>query len=311
MSQQKQESRAVMVFDTWNSTSSVRARPYAYELSGQDFLRAQPSLWFPAVLMPIMGCPGIEGLPLQEARKLHVSHLLYFLDYTTELEMTIVNKAVDCMVHGEISMYFSKGERFAVLKLYADEGYHALFSRDLAEQIAGYYRLERFHSVRLKHLSRVLARCTGKREELALFVMAFISETVVTRELSQLGQDDLSLPIFNMVRDHLHDEAKHSIFFADCFVKLWAQVSPCEKDFVVDALLVVVRVFCRPDISFIRFQTKDTALCRERVVNHLRQNWRRRIPSTLQLTLKAIRRTDLLSNASYFRRLKDEGWLDE
>ncbi|WP_313710853.1 diiron oxygenase [Pseudomonas sp.] len=311
MNQQKEVIRAVMVFDTWDSTSSVRARPYAYELSGQDFLRAEPSLWFPRALMPLMGCPGIESLPLQKIRKLHVSHLLYFLDYTTELEMTIVNKAVNCMVHGELSMHFSVGERSAVLKLYADEGYHALFSKDLAEQIAGYHRLERYRSVRLKHLSRLLARCSGKWEELALFVMAFISETVITRELSLLGQDDLNVPVLSMLRDHLHDEAKHSVFFADCFVKLWGQASTAERDFVVNALLVVVRIFCRPDISFIRSQAKDTALCRERVVNHLRQNWRRRVASTLQLTLKAVRRTDLLSNASYFRQLKNEGWIDE
>ncbi|MGJ7548320.1 diiron oxygenase [Pseudomonas alloputida] len=103
--------------------------------------------------------------------------------------------------------------RCEVLKLYADEGYHALFSKDLAEQIAGYHRLERYRSVRLKHLSRLLVRYSGKWEELALFVMAFISETVITRELSLLGQDDLNVPVFSMLTDHLHDEAKHSVFF--------------------------------------------------------------------------------------------------
>ncbi|MFJ4349236.1 diiron oxygenase [Pseudomonas sp. NPDC089401] len=310
MKQKKAVNRSLMAFDAWDSSSSVRTRPYAYALSKKDCLQAEPSLWFPTALVPLTGYPEVKGLPVHGLRKLHIRCLLYFLDYTTELEVALVNRAVTCMVQGDLSGFFSPDERNAALKLYTDEGYHALFSNDLAEQVATYFKLSRFRSTRLKHFNDLLATCGRGDEALGLFVMAFISETVITQALSLLTRDELILPVFNMLKDHLHDEARHSVFFAGCFATVWQQASDTEREFIVNTLIVGLRIFCRPDIPFARFQLKDAAVCCEGAVRFLRQNWRLRMPATLQLTLNAIRRTDLLSNVSYFCRFKKEGFID-
>lgn len=299
--------RGVQVFETWSDTSAVRCRQYAYDLSAEDFMLTDPSLWFPTGLIPLMGCSEVRGMPVDDVRKIYAGHLLYFLDYTAELELALVNKAVFCMVYGPLSKYFSVSECSAALKLYADEGYHALFSKVMAEQVAGYFQLDRHRSVRFKYFDRVCARDFNSCEGLALFVMAFISETIITRELSLLARDDLLSPIFHMFQDHLHDEAKHSVFFSDCFVTLWGKISGAQRDVVVDMLVIGFRIFCRPDIAFVRSQLVGRDVCITNVVNHLRQGWSKRASSLLSLTMKAIHRTDLLDNKSYVRQFEIEG----
>ncbi|MFJ4434275.1 diiron oxygenase [Pseudomonas sp. NPDC089395] len=307
MKQQERIGRGVQVFETWNDTSAVRCRPYAYDLSAQDFMQVNPSLWFPTALIPLMGCSEVKVLPVENLRKIYAGHLLYFLDYTAELEVALVNKAVSCIVYGPLSKYFSASERSTALKLYADEGYHALFSKMMAEQVADFFELDRHRSARLKHFDRLLASDLNHNEELVLFVMAFISETIITRELALLVRDDLVSPVFHMLQDHLHDEAKHSVFFSDCFVTLWGKISDVEKDVVVKMLVIGFRIFCRPDIAFVRSQLEGKGFCSASIVSQLRQGWPSRAVSLLMLTMKAIRRTDLLANKSYLRQFEIEG----
>ncbi|MFK0310048.1 diiron oxygenase [Pseudomonas sp. NPDC090233] len=302
-------SRAEKVFESWSFASTVRARPYMYKFSDQNYLTREPGLWFPEALMPLLKHPKVGELVKERLVDIHIQHLLHFLDYTTKLEVAHVNRAVSAMIHGALFYYFSEGERCVALKLYTDEGYHALFSNEMAEQLARRFSLRRKKSGRIRQFDRIVSASPAEFKHLAAFVIAFVSETVIVEELSCLARSDLVPPVFNMFKDHLHDEAKHAVFFSECWVRLWPQLLPTEKNFVVDLLVKVISVFGRPDTRFLLSALSfDPALGRL-VVADLKSTWKSGVHRVLALTIKALRRTDLLDREVYLRKFQAAGLL--
>jgi len=299
--------RSVAMFRNWHLSSAVRSRPYAYQFSAVDFAQSEPGLWFPAALSPALTHDAVKALSKQELMILHVYHLVYFMDYTTALEMAHVNEAVRCVVGGDLEKYFEEDERRIALKLYADEGYHALFSRDIADQVAKRFELVRVKSARIVRLDRILEKTPLAFRCLTRFCIAFVSETLITHELYKLSRDSLVEPVANMLNDHLHDEGRHAVFFSDCFARLWRQISTCEKSHVVQVLLEVLPVFCRPDVAFLRMLFKSRPVVGEQIVGYLEANWATRMPEISGPTLRAIERTDLLDDEGYFLQFKLAG----
>lgn len=297
-------------FSTWDKTSSVRSRPYKYMLTREDTKETNPERWFPSVLIPELTKPLTDILPAHARLKIHIGYLLHFLDYTTDLEIMYVNRAVPCITVGSLARFFSAQDRLSALKLYTDEGYHALFSKELSDQILQYFAIPRRRSTRLNHLDRICHNHFGKHLDLVLFLIAFVSETIIVRELSWLSHDDLVAPIFHMFQDHLLDEAKHAIFFADAFVNLWGQLSTNEKSFAVTALISIIHAFFRPNTTLIRTLTQEHFLTVKKSLSTHPKNWKSRIIKTTTLTMKAVRRTDLLENHDYLEALRVGGLLE-
>jgi len=303
------ENRAVAAFGAWHTSSAVRARPCAYEFSVQDLQVNEPKLWFPEVLMPLLKCPQVSELAKEQLFHIHVQHLIHFLDYTTALEVTHVNSAVIAITHGALSQYFDEGEKRVALKLYTDEGYHALFSKEMADQLAQHFHLLRSRSGRIMQLDKIVYDSPIEFKHLVAFVIAFVSETIIVQELSCLTRNDLVLPVFHMFKDHLQDEARHSVFFAECWVRLWSQLSNRERDLVVGVLVKIICVFCRPDTRFILRALSFDPLLGRNVIAELRRGWRRRMPLVLAPMIKALRRTDMLDNSAYVKTFQAAGIL--
>ncbi|WP_082044664.1 diiron oxygenase [Pseudomonas sp. C5pp] len=299
--------RSITMFRDWHLSSAVRSRPYVYKFSEADFSQSEPGLWFPAALSPVLAHDSLKAFSKQELRALHVYHLVYFMDYTTELEIAHVNEAVQCIVIGGLKKYFEDGERCIALKLYADEGYHALFSRDIAGQVARHFDLMRAKSTRIMGLDRILEKSPLEFRCLTRFCIAFVSETLIASELLKLSRGSLVGPVAHMFIDHLHDEGRHAIFFSECFVRLWRKISVCEKNYVVQVLLEVLAVFCRPDIPFLQMLFEGRPVIGNEIVVYLESNWSARMLEVSGPTLRAIQRTDLLDDEGYLLQFKMAG----
>jgi len=299
--------RVELAFEAWHTSSAVRARPYAYEFSVQDYQICEPALWFPEILMPLLKLSRVRELSKEQLLEIHVQHLINFLDYTTDLEITHVNSGVNTMTHGALSQYFTESEKCAALKLYTDEGYHALFSKEMAEQLAGHFIFVRRRSARVKQLDKVVAASPVEFKHLVAFVIAFVSETIIVQELSCLARSDLVSPVFHMFKDHLQDEAKHSVLFVECWVRLWSQLTGRERDFIVDLVIKVICIFCRPDTRFLLSILNFDRTLGRAVVAEMRKSWRARMPHVIDTTMKALRRTDVLDCQVYLERFKASG----
>ncbi|WP_434709154.1 diiron oxygenase [Pseudomonas sp. R1-1] len=233
----------------WESRASVRSSTHDYLLPDDVAAQLQTRHWFPPAFIPYLAHPAIQAAGLDVQHRLSANHLVHFLDYTTLLEHRIVNRAVEVIVHRELPVFVPLAMKHAALQLYTDEGYHALFSNRLAEQIAGFYGISGRPALpkRIARLNALIARTPEKHRPLAWFLLGFVSETIIARELLDVCRDSLVSSVSDMLRDHLTDEARHSRYFAEVFHYLWLSMLSRQRTFVSRTLLEIIGIFFEAD----------------------------------------------------------------
>ncbi|WP_336356915.1 diiron oxygenase [Pseudomonas granadensis] len=233
----------------WESRASVRSSTHDYLLPDDVALQLQTRHWFPPAFIPYLAHPAIQAAGRDVQHRLSANHLVHFLDYTTLLEHRIVNRAVEVIVHRELPVFVPLAMKHAALQLYTDEGYHALFSNRLAEQIAGFYGISGRPVLpkRIARLNALIARTPEKHRPLAWFLLGFVSETIIARELLDVCRDSLVSSVSDMLRDHLTDEARHSRYFAEVFHYLWLSMLSRQRTFVSRTVLEIIGIFFEAD----------------------------------------------------------------
>jgi hypothetical protein len=233
----------------WDSRASVRSSTHDYQLPDDVQQQLQSRYWFPPAFLPYLAHPAIQAAGREVLHRLSANHLVHFLDYTTLLEHRIVNRAVEVIVHRELPIYVPLPMKHAALQLYTDEGYHALFSNRLAEQIAALYGMTGRPVVpkRITRMNAMIARTPEKNRPLAWFLLGFVSETIIARELLDICRDTLVSSVNDMLRDHLTDEARHSRYFAEAFHYFWLSMNSRQRSFVSRTLLEIIGIFFEVD----------------------------------------------------------------
>jgi len=233
----------------WESRASVRSSTHDYLLPDDVAVQLQTRHWFPPAFIPYLAHPAVQAAGGEVLHRLSANHLVHFLDYTTLLEHRIVNRAVEVIVHRELPVFVPLAMKHAALQLYTDEGYHALFSNRLAEQIARFYGITGRPALpkRIARLNALIARTPEKHRPLAWFLLGFVSETIIARELLDVCRDSLVSSVSDMLRDHLTDEARHSRYFAEVFHYLWLSMHNRQRTFVSRTLLEIIGIFFETD----------------------------------------------------------------
>ncbi|WP_285419137.1 diiron oxygenase [Pseudomonas sp. efr-133-TYG-5] len=246
----------------WNRRAAVRTSNHDYRLPEDLLQQLQTRHWFPPAFLPYLAHPAIAAAGREVQHRLSANHLVHFLDYTTLLEHRIVNRAVEVIVHGELPARVMPQMKTAALQLYTDEGYHALFSCLLAEQVASFYgitgrpRMPR----RITRLNALIARTGEEHRALAWFVVGFVSETIIARELLEVCRDGLVCSVSDMLRDHLSDEARHSRYFAAVFRYLWQRLDSRRQTFVAGALLEIIGIFFEVDEQWLQQSLREAGI---------------------------------------------------
>lgn len=246
----------------WNTRAVVRTSEHTYSLPSDVEQQLETRHWFPPAFLPYLEHPTVKSAGRAMAHRLSANHLVYFLDYTTLLEHRIVNRAVETIVHGELDVGVPQRMKKAALQLYTDEGYHALFSNNLAEQVAAHYGMvERpVMPQRIARLNALLDRTPDKHTSLAWFLTGFVSETIIAKELLDVCRDALVCGVEEMLRDHLADEARHSRYFCEVFHHLWLHLTSAQRTFCAARLLEIILIFFEVDEPWLRGSFRSAGL---------------------------------------------------
>ncbi|MEJ6818202.1 MULTISPECIES: diiron oxygenase [Pseudomonas] len=246
----------------WENRASVRSSTHDYRLPEDVQQQLQSRHWFPPAFLPYLAHPAIKAAGRETLHRLTASHLVHFLDYTTLLEHRIVNRAVEVIVHRELPVYVPQAMKHAALQLYTDEGYHALFSNRLAEQIAGVYGFSARPVMpqRITRMNALIARTPQKHRALAWLLLGFVSETIIARELLDVCRDSLVSSVSDMLRDHLADEARHSRYFAEVFHYVWLSMNSRQRAFASKTLLEIIGMFFETDEPWLRQSLRDAGI---------------------------------------------------
>lgn len=246
----------------WNTRASVRTSEHTYELPADLEQQLQTRHWFPPAFLPYLGHPGIAAAGPAVIHRLSANHLVYFLDYTTVLEHRIVNRSVETIVHGELGTCIPQRMKTAALQLYTDEGFHALFSNSLAEQIAAHYGISQrpLMPQRITRLNALLDQTPDRHKALASFLLGFVSETIIARELLEVCRETLVSSVQEMLRDHLTDEARHSRYFSEVFHYVWLTLNSSQRTFAARLLAQVILLFFEVDEPWLRESLRSSDL---------------------------------------------------
>lgn len=255
----------------WDSRASVRASKHNYLLPANLQQQLKSRYWFPPAFLPYLNHPTIKNRGRSIAIRLSANHLVYFLDYTTLLEHRIVNQSVETIVHNELGLTIPSEMKIAALQLYTDEGYHALFSTQLADQVVDFYGIgdRGILPKRIVKLRDWIESTPKKYTKLAWFLVGFVSETIIAKELLNLTHGELVSSVQEMLRDHLNDEARHSRYFCEVFHYLWCRLSFDQQKFTSRSLLEILFIFFEVDEPWLTQSLRSVGLDEKHVTQIL------------------------------------------
>jgi hypothetical protein len=236
--------------DRWYEQAGVRTG--VRRMFHEDAERGK--VFFPAALVPYATHEALRGLPPERMRELAVRHLYQFLLSTTHLETRVVNVAAESVANGRAGLADLPARlRLDAFKVYCDEGYHALYSLDLADQIAAVTGIAvpdwdyGGFVERLRDTGReLLPGAPG----LAELLQAVVFETLITAVLNEVPADEtVADPVRDLLRDHARDEGRHHRFFALFFKELWVRLSPADRAGAARALPALIRAALTWDLG--------------------------------------------------------------
>lgn len=241
--------------EKWYETAGVRCgvrRVFSGEHAGD----APGKVFFPRRLVPHLAHPAVAVLPQARRDMLPLLHLYQFLLATTHVETRVVNVGAERIANGRLGLSMPAVTRMDAFKVYCDEGYHALYSLDLAEQIA------RATGVPVPpwNYGSFVERLTGAacaqlpdEPVLAQLLQVVVFETLITAILNEApGDPDLDETVRDLLRDHARDEGRHHRFFSGFFHQLWAGLRPGLRTQVALTLPALIEVCMTADVVPVR-----------------------------------------------------------
>jgi hypothetical protein len=236
----------------WDAKATVRAQPRRM-LCDEE---AAGKLFFTPELVPAAQHPLVRALGPDAVRTLQVRHLYRYLDFTTRLELEVINNVARDIALDRAGPDLPDVMRADAFKLCTDESYHAYFSDDMRRQVSEATGItpQRTQTPpflrRLRAITRALPR-DQRRLSVALF--AVVSETLISGILAQVPKDErVVTAVRALIADHAEDEGRHSAFFSQFFAYLWPRLGAELQAALGPLLPQFILAFLEPDSSAVR-----------------------------------------------------------
>jgi hypothetical protein len=178
--------------------------------------------------------------------------LLAHLRFTSLLELDYINPVCHAITQGKLLVELSTQQKIDALRIYCDEGGHALFVEELAGQLTENFAIAEQIVTRPKFAS-VLDTIIEENKfnvspKLIHLFFVTISETLITRTLNYIPKDMRVASVVRLVMsDHALDEALHNVYFRELFPLLWNALSSTEKVVIGRILPQLIWAFLDPN----------------------------------------------------------------
>ena len=201
----------------WNFTASVRTNPETYDLNLSD--NGKPSLsWHLPNYSGILSHPTFSGVTESQKSYIMGIQLLEFTIKQARFEIDCVNKVAANLSQGQYNFTISDEFKIDALKIYTDEGYHALFTQKISDQIREHYKIEfgeldQFIEPHFQKLYSLKDNYDKKYAYLADIAIVLVSENQIVADISDEMKNIVHEPIRLMFKDHMIDETFHAKYF--------------------------------------------------------------------------------------------------
>ncbi len=230
-------------FSRWDELSWIRSKPIR-----KDSISGLP---FSPKLVPLSSHQAIAKYS-NAWMTILAYRLLTHLQFTTQLELNYVNPVCSALVQEQTPISLTIEQRNDALRIYCDEGGHALFVELLSTQVEETFGINRsiigctqFH----RTLGKIIAEHQPRLSpNLIKLFFVTISETLVTNVLNNIPDDpQVASVVCAVISDHAADEALHSVYFRNLFPLLWNSLAPVEKEEIGQLLPQLIWAFLEPE----------------------------------------------------------------
>jgi hypothetical protein len=239
-------------FENWYDAAGVRGgvrRMFADETDAGK-------VFYPQHLVPYLAHEALADLTASQRRALTIRHLYQFLLSTTHLETRIVNTTAERIATGRAGLDLPNSMRLDAFKVYCDEGYHALYSLDLADQIAtatGVAIPAWDYGGFVDRLEEAGRRLLPDEPALLPLLQTVVFETLITAVLNEIPNDPTVITVVReLTRDHAKDEGHHHRYFTQFFHELWTGLEHRLREPVARTLPALVQACLTWDVEPIR-----------------------------------------------------------
>jgi hypothetical protein len=248
MNEMKESLQAELIYRTpfhyWDESSWIRSKPVTQA-------PLDVGLPFPVSIVPLASHPEVASRPRNQV-KLLAYRALAHLKFTTVLELEHVNVVCRALAQGESPIPLTAEQKHDALRIYCDEGGHALIVELLGRDLATIHDLDRsvLEQPQFDRTLKEIREEFGHVLPLMLLDTCFVSvsETLITKLLSEVPKDLSVTPAVRQVlRDHAADEGHHREYFRWFFQKLWRVLPEDARRLVGQLLPEFLFAFLGPD----------------------------------------------------------------
>ena len=234
----------------WDTKAAVRVKPRRILLKDEE---SMGRVFFSPELVLVAQHPLVRQLGPDAVRDMQVQHLYRYLDFTTQLELEVINEVSKEIALGKVDTELPDVMREDAFKLCTDEAHHAYFSDDVKRQVVSatgvvpdFLGTPRF----LRQLRAMQRDLPPDLSMLGEILFTVVSETLISTILAQIPRDDRVITVVrNIVADHAEDEGRHSAYFSQFFSYFWPQLS-CDQRAALGPLLPrFISAFLEPDLD--------------------------------------------------------------
>lgn len=242
----------------WDRKSSIRSRPRRLLNPEQKNEYFYPITRQPLAIHPLIQARG------EDAVRFILTHTVYKFMYDIAiLETEVVNKGALMIANDHLNLNFPAALRHDALSIIIDEAYHAYVAIDYLNQVEALTGVAvqeiPTNTTVIRAMNLIKEKLPDDVSGLFELIAVCIGEHVLTKDLISIGKDSNVGEFFKVIMaDHVLDEGRHAIFFANILEFVWAKMSESQRDCIGAILPEFMREYLRQDIQ----KDYDTAILR-------------------------------------------------
>ncbi|RPG53597.1 MAG: hypothetical protein CBE48_001120 [Flavobacteriales bacterium TMED288] len=253
----------------WDKHAAVRVSNKSYDLKLNDIDSNDDLNWHLPSYSAILKHDGLKSLSDDQKRFVMGTQLLEFVEKTTIFEVEHVNNVANSLALGKYNFEIPNILKVDAFKIYTDEGFHALFSKKMADDIKKYYKIEDDITPYLKNffleLNNIGSEFGKKYSYLSNLSSTIVSESMIVQDISNEMKGIVYEPIREMFKDHMIDEAYHANYFGTLLKVIWPQFSEKEKEIMSFNLCESILLLSKPRVDIYHYSLSKLGFDKKRI----------------------------------------------